>query len=62
MPYTALVEQSAAAAHSLREQAQRLSGAVQVFKLVERAHWACTLRRRVGLVGLMGAVAAVRAW
>ena len=32
----ALVEQSAAAAHSLREQAQRLSGAVQVFKLVER--------------------------
>jgi methyl-accepting chemotaxis protein-2 (aspartate sensor receptor) len=29
----ALVEQSAAAAHSLREQASRLAGAVQVFKL-----------------------------
>ncbi|UJB65916.1 Cache 3/Cache 2 fusion domain-containing protein [Acidovorax sp. YS12] len=29
----ALVEQSAAAAHSLREQAARLAGAVQVFKL-----------------------------
>ncbi|EJE49570.1 methyl-accepting chemotaxis protein [Acidovorax sp. CF316] len=29
----ALVEESAAAAHSLREQATRLAGAVQVFKL-----------------------------
>jgi hypothetical protein len=29
----ALVEQSAAAAQSMRDQAQRLSGAVQVFKL-----------------------------
>lgn len=33
----ALVEQSAAAAQSLRDQAQRLAGAVQVFKLSDAA-------------------------
>jgi len=31
----ALVEQSAAAAQSLRDQAERLAGAVQVFKLAD---------------------------
>jgi methyl-accepting chemotaxis protein len=33
---SALVEESAAAADSLKDQAQRLSEAVQVFKLEER--------------------------
>ena len=36
----ALVEQSAAAAQSMRDQAQRLSGAVQVFKLGAPGHGA----------------------
>ena len=46
----ALVEQSAAAAQSLRDQAQRLAGAVQVFKLGDATHGA-ELRAAPGLPG-----------
>jgi len=56
----ALVEQSAAAAQSLRDQAQRLVGAVQVFKLGDATHGAA-LRAAPGLPGRASAPAGLPA-
>ena len=56
----ALVEQSAAAAQSLRDQAQRLAGAVQEFKLGDATHGA-ELRPAPGLPGRTSAPAGLPA-
>ncbi len=48
----ALVEQSAAAAQSLRDQAERLAGAVQVFKLADTQTSGSALHAPTQLPGL----------